>query len=253
MTLKRWQALGLCCVLLVSACTPPPTVPPPTATATLAPTYTATATVPPATSTPEPTATTPPSQPDGIHIFPGPLHYEGDVLSFQWATGAPLNEFGPLPGQLKVDGGSPQTVDVETSLNPFNNTAQLVVLNFFDTAGQAGTHTVQLAAPGWNAVTFTVEVLPASERPAQEAQAEWQTRLTDCCEIHYVSGSAAARDIEKIAAEVEASVKQVEEVFGEPLENKPFRLTFLDNIWGNSGYADETGIVIDYVDRDYND
>lgn len=238
----------LCLALVVAACTPPTTA---TATVTLAPTLTPTA--PPATATPEPTATLPPSPPEDVHIFPGPLHYEGDVLSFQWATGAPLNDFGPLPGQVKIDGGPPQKVEVQTSLNPFNSTAQLVVLNFFDTAGQAGTHTVQVAAPGWNAVTFTVEVLPASQRPAQEAEATWQTRVTECCEIHYVSGSAAARDIEKIAAEVEASVQHVEQVFGEPLENKPFTLTFLDNVWGNSGYADEGGIVIDYVDRDYND
>lgn len=255
MPLKRWQALSLCCVLIISACAPAPTTPPPTltatATATLAPTETPTA-VPP-TPTPELTATTLPSQPEGIHLFPGPLHYEGDVLSFQWATGAPLQEFGPLPGQVKIDGDAPQAVEVQTSLVPFNSTAQLVVLNFFDTAGQAGTHTVQVAAPGWSTVTFTVEVLPASERPAQEVNAQWLTRQTACCEIHYVSGTAAARDIELIAAEVEASVNQVEQVFGEPLENKPFVLTFLDNVWGNSGYADGTGIVIDYVDRDYND
>lgn len=255
MPLKCWQALGLCCVLIVSACAPIPTTPPPTLTATATATFalTKTPTTPPITSTAEPTATPPPSQPEGIHIFPGPLHYEGDVLSFQWATGAPLNDFGPLTGQVKIDGGPPQKVEVQTSLNPFNSTAQLVVLNFFDTAGQAGAHMVQMAAPGWSTVTFTVEVLPASERPAQEVDAHWLTRKTDCCEIHYVSDTAAARDIEKIAAEVEASVQQVEQVFGEPLENKPFTLTFLDNVWGNSGYADEGGIVIDYVDRDYND
>jgi hypothetical protein len=97
--------------------------------------------------------------------------------------------------------------------------------------------------------TFHVEVLPADQRPANEAVATWETATTDCCIIYYISGTAAGRDIENIKARSQAAVDAAETELGTEIEEL-FPIVLLDNIWGNGAFA-AGEIVLSYVDRSY--
>ena len=253
----------LACGSLITPLTPTPTLspgslfqlvtptPPPTATATVAPPPLPTP-LPTATPLPTPTPETPWLQGE-VRAYPGPLHYEGDILSLE----VPIHNIDDLPNGrtplVAIDDGEP----FEAVAFPVYSPLRVSVLAFpdvWDTTGQQGLHKLTLFIPltdegeSEELITY-IEVLPADQRPLQEQEARWEQRALPCCDLYYLSGTAAGRDIGQIAGVVAENVAAVN---AHPGLRNPQRIPIMliDTIWGNGAYAGDA-LVISYVDRPY--
>lgn len=265
------RALLLILVLLVAACRrePEPTPAPPVALATdttapsAAPTTTLTATpLPTATYTPTalPTATataTPTPEPTSvypvlslepidspIHAYPGPAHYEGDLLNIEIVLG----EFaGVTEGavSLQIDGGEPYTVT-----GNWNGSHLIVPV---DTTGLTGTHTLSIEAEEEGVQVdeeLQIELLPAAGRAAQEEEATWNTREVDCCMLHYLTHTAAGRDIDQIASTVQEAAADLE-AFANFEITRTIDIYLIDRLWFNGAFGGNGELVASYTDRSY--
>jgi hypothetical protein len=188
-----------------------------------------------------------------IFIYPGPKQYAGDVLTME----IPLigfRDFTPHRARITIDGGETISVDRELGFNGAYYSFCLVLPEFWDTTGQEGLHTIRVQTPLNNSqldFTFEVEIFPADRRPTGEVNLSWLTATLDCCSIHYLSGTAADRDIVQIKNDIKRNMEEVEAVFKIKFEPQAFTFYFVDNVWGNGGYAFDKGIVINYLDRYY--
>lgn len=184
-----------------------------------------------------------------LWAFPGPNHYDGDVLTFE----VPIGGFGTYSleaATLAVDG---ELLDVDPSLSGDPLLGDyLVFADAFDTADKVGGHWVEITATLDPLVeiniTQRIVVAPAAGRPAQEIGSSWTVTTTDCCNVTYQENTAAARDIDQVMAIIDESASQVEEHFGLGLSRVDFVL--IDTLWGNGGYAGSE-VVVSYLDRDY--
>lgn len=237
----------------VTAAVAPPPSPLPSATHAPLPTLIPSQTPIPRTPLPTPTGGYP-WQPLDLRIFPGPLHYEGDVLTIEVAVA----ELDALPEDaqpiLYVDGREIQASAQRVYHPLLNDFFQFSAA--WDSTGQVGLHEITVEVPAdepgrLTTVSRVIEILPASERPLQERGAQWEQLTTSCCRFYYLSGTAAARDIHQIAAQAEESIAGVEAAFPGS-DVRPFPIVLIDNMWGNGAYATSSEIVISYVDRAYN-
>lgn len=263
MTTARFLARILLLTLLLSGCqtyaeigSPTPaleqataTPPPVTSTAVRSPT-------PKPTETPQPTAT--PAAPYAagiINLYPGPEHYAGDVLTAEITVHNLVQGLRKLDATVTIDDGRPITVDARVAVNLIHGASEIILPDFWDTRGQEGRHILRVQArlPRGAAVDISVpvEIRPAGERPAAERTARWVVRETECCRLYSISGTAAERDIDRLARFVEQSVTEVASAFDLPRGQFELTFFFIDGVWGNGGYASDEGIVIYYVDRDY--
>lgn len=205
------------------------------------------------TDTPPPTGTPETAWlPGEVRVYPGPEHYEGDLLSFEIVV-ENVNELGPMDGaSLTVDGEAVDFDGANVAYSPLRQ--HVVVFRWaWDTTGQEGRHEIHVSVPTQAGIpqeeTFFVEVLPADLRPVAEDTADWLLVDTECCQIEYISGTAADRDIETIRDRADAAVEHVEEAFETDITDV-FPIILLDNIWGNGAFASDY-IVLSYVDRAY--
>lgn len=187
-----------------------------------------------------------------IRVFPGPLHYTGDILTVEVAVG----NLGKLPDSgvvLQVD-GAPSEVKPFPYYSPLRDDV-LVFRWAWDTTGKSGLHELKVIIPGQQGaepavLVSHVNLLPSTDRPAQEQGARWAVRNTACCQIAYVTGTAAARDIASIDDRANQAAQVVERRTGFPISGRPIPLVMIDNVWGNGAYA-SNNVVISYVDRAY--
>jgi hypothetical protein len=218
---------------------------------------------PPATQTPTlsiPTATQTP-----LHLVEagnnfklrwhpdGPL-YVGDQLSLEVIP--PPQEAAALRGKtLQVQA---TTLDGLKTLGtaPFSSFGlgerlQATLWWFWDTHGlEAGTYDLTLSIePGGETWQTQVTLLPAADLPSAEADAQWLTAESQCCELHYISGTDAARDIEKLKVMADQQADDVSQKFGVKLDEK-IPVVFIPRVLGHSGFTAEE-IAVSYLDRNY--
>ncbi len=184
-----------------------------------------------------------------LWAFPGPDHYEGDVLTFQ----VPIGGFGDYSiGEIaiSVDG---VRLDVEATLRGDPLLGDVLVFpNAFSTDNEVGGHWVevtgQLVPEREIDITQRIVVRPAAGRPRQEVETRWAVERALCCNVTYLVGSAAERDLDEVVELIDESARQAEEHFGLELPRVDFVL--IDRLWGNGGYAGDE-VVVSYLDRDY--
>jgi hypothetical protein len=208
------------------------------------------------TPVPLPTATPDrPWLPGDVRVFPGPLHYEGDVLTFEVV----VHNLDDLENDEEITIALDDQQIPDT--RPFRTFSQLredvlVFSQVWDTTGQVGMHKVTVRLPESSSsvtpeISVFVEILDASEQPAQERQAVWTSLQLDCCVVHYMTGTAAARDIDTLADLIETNVAEVRSTLNVfPMRGR-LPIVLIDNLWGNGAYS-ENAIVISYIDRAYN-
>ena len=68
--------------------------------------------------------------------------------------------------------------------------------------------------------------------------------------LHYVSETAAARDIEFIAEHFQQAADDFATITGENIDSK-LDVYIIDRIWGNGGFGGNGELVISYTDRYY--
>lgn len=254
-SLSRLRIAVVFVTLVAAACTTPAVDSPPVASPEPAPAPSATSGESIPQPTPVPVTTTRPPQRSlplpqlDIWAFPGPRHYEGDVLSFVVPLGG-FNDHSIVSAGLTIDG---QTVAVEAQLSGDPLLGDMLVFaDVYATTGKLGGHTVEVVAeiePGGELrVAQWLTVDPMDERPSQESGGQWRVEPTECCNLRYQENTAASRDLIQLVEIVDAAAKRVEDHFGRKLPAVEFVL--IDRVWGNGGYAGDE-VVVSYLDRDF--
>lgn len=118
------------------------------------------------------------------------------------------------------------------------------------TALQPGAHTLDFsvvpAGPKWSQ---TVTLLPSADLPPPGASAHWETVTTACCEISYISGTDAERDITALEQMADAQAEDVGEKLHATLTEK-IPVVLMSRVLGHSGFTSDA-IYVSYLDRNY--
>jgi hypothetical protein len=95
-----------------------------------------------------------------------------------------------------------------------------------------------------------VELYPRDELPEAWADTEWLERESVCCTFHYLSGTAAERDIEHLTAVADEATAFVGTQLTEPTDEVRLDVYLIDRLLGHGGFAGE-GLILSYLDRFY--
>ena len=266
---RRWLSI---LIILLAACglrpgqgaTPRPTVAPASPSAVIAPTTAprqppAATQAPAASSTPLPAATNSPYTltASDVHFEPDPQLYAGDVASIVVRGPGASSVWQGAHAKIFVNGlQAPPRSQVDFGPYGIGNQWQATFTWAWDTTGLLGPQTVYVEvdpppSKGMQPVSQTlavpVNILPASARPAPEAGAQWASAESDCCIFHYLTHTAAARDIDLIRSTADAALAHDAAVLGVQRKDK-ITFTLLSRLLGNGGFtANEVSIT--YIDR----
>ena len=178
-----------------------------------------------------------------VRAYPGPEHYAGDVLTFEIQTDGSFDE--NLTVSITLDNMP------ATNVSAKSNFINLLLPLALDTTNLTGQHTVKFrTADGHLNETYSFEVLPADQRPSNEENAAWMVNETDCCKLHYITETAAARDMDFIAEHFQQAAEDFTTITGANIDPK-LDIYILDRIWGNGGFGGTGELVISYTDRYY--
>jgi len=181
-----------------------------------------------------------------VHAFPGPEHYAGDVLTFEIQSSGNFNNDETLTVSMALDDRTPTTIPA--TFMPYG---QVLIPMAFDTTNLTGRHTLTFTtADGKLNETYSFEVLSADQRPANETRATWMTKETDCCVFHYLSETAAARDIDFISEHFQQGANEFEEIMQAEIQSK-MDVYLIDRILRNGGFGGGGKLMISYTDRYY--
>ncbi len=231
---------------------PSATVAPPTLTATLSP-----------TESPIPTPTVEVGfhlRPSDVTFHPDPQLYSGDIVSLEiGAQNAAPDWKDATIRVFAVTRASPPIATGQFGSFGIGERAQATFRWAWDTTNLEGPQTLvitvdpkgaasetQPLAP-FDVLTLTVNLLPASQRPLPEPLAHWAEAESVCCVFHYLTGTAAARDIGLIGSEADHAFAHVEQVLGVKQDEK-VGFTMLSRLLGHGGFASDE-ISLTYIDR----
>ena len=192
-----------------------------------------------------------PAQPAGglrVIAHPdGPL-YVGDQVSFEVL--APSAPGGPA-GSLRISFQGQQLG--ETGFAPFGmgGRNQATFWWVWDTRD---------LKPGPYILTFTrlsdnfswnetFHLRPEDQVPPPQPGAHWASSTTTCCIIHYITGTAAARDIVVLGREADQESASVAKQIGITLD-KPIDVTLMSRVVGQGGFT-AGGVYLSYLDDNY--
>jgi len=179
-----------------------------------------------------------------IHAFPGPEHYAGDLLTFEITNDGSFGD-GTIDLLMSLDNQEPTNVFATSSWTG------LLLPDAVDTTNLSGHHTLQFkTADGNFNETYSFDVLPASQRPANETHASWLVKETDCCIFHSISETAATRDIDFISEHFQKGAEEFSTITGSKINTK-LNIYLIDRLWGNGGFGGGGELLICYTDRYY--
>lgn len=202
-------------------------------------------------ATAQPTLPPAPGGPYPTRLHPDGELYAGDKVSIEIIAPEEVNAEG-LRAEVRLETpGGEQTDTSKFEGFGIAGRSQATLYWVWDTTGlQAGdypiTYTIQPRGPSWSE---TVTLLPASDIPPPEPEAHWAEATSECCTLHYITGTAAQRDIDRL---LELSDTLVEKVSGELKADYKDRvsITLLPRVLGHGGFTAQD-ISISYLDRNY--
>jgi len=118
----------------------------------------------------------------------------------------------------------------------------------------------QASPPGDYTLSFTVQpqeytwsetvtLLPASQMPLWQRDAAWAVLETTCCTIHYITGTAAERDLEALAMMIDQEAEHAAAQMNTDFSQK-VTLTILPRLLGHGGFTNNE-VSVSYLDRNY--
>jgi hypothetical protein len=132
----------------------------------------------------------------------------------------------------------------------------------WDTTGLMGSQTVTVVLdpadkiqigdedPTNNRVSQTIELLPRSAMPDAWASAQWEQQTSVCCTFHYVTGTAAERDITTLMETADQAVAYAAGRLGVGMQDEILDVYLIDRVLGHGGFASDV-IILSYLDRFY--
>jgi hypothetical protein len=195
-----------------------------------------------------------------VILHPVPVIYAGDSVTFQLLPHVPESiNTGDVTAAIFVDGV--QVAGGPLDRRNWNGQAEGVYEWAWDTTGLEGEYLIEVVLDPTDAIQAGDEdianntvAIPATVaiptgQAARDVAATWETTEINCCVIHVVSDTAAARDIPTLAPLLETAVQQA----ANRLSVQPSRklhVYFIDRVVGQGGFAG-TDVVVSYVDRRY--
>lgn len=198
--------------------------------------------------------------PDAVQVLPQPPA-AGDVLSLKVTArnGSTRPVFNVQARVfLRRNGQDTRLADVNLGTVGARGAASGTAEWAWDTQGLSGPQTLivqidpddRIQVGDENAANNVAQVTIAlAPRPADEQGAQWQSVETRCCTLHYLSGTAVARDIDALRAEADAAADDVAQRLGVPLARR-LDIYLVPRTIGHGGYA-AGYLVISVHDRHY--
>jgi hypothetical protein len=199
-----------------------------------------------------------------VTLYPGPQLYSGDRVTFDITPGN-LNGLDVSDLEVRIyrqTGGQAEVLAGGTVGRPaFDQVPRARLTWVWDTTGLDGEQALLVwvdpddevragdESQDNNVAALTVALQPATERPAMEAAAAWTTTASDCCVFHYMTGTAAERDLEMIVAAYEDAIDDVASVL-HVVAPHPFQVYLVSRVIGQGGYARDW-LALSYLDRNY--
>lgn len=257
--MRRWlwiELLGiLCCsCTALSPLTPvsvPPTAESVPATRLSSPT--------PSPQTPTPTSTPLPGpglEPAAVRFFPQPLT-AGDTASIDVLARLPDDIPGPFTLTVTLPNATPLTTTVAPQ--GLDGVPRARFYWEWATAGLTGTQwlTFTLIVPpevsdpdlADNSLGLAVMLHPPETLLPPEPLTRWAVTETTGIHLHYLTHTAAERDLPQLIAEAQAAYRAIAAQLGE--STQPTHVYLLDRVIGQGGYASEDWIAVTYTDRNY--
>ncbi len=113
-----------------------------------------------------------------------------------------------------------------------------------------GTYTLTFTSlPDETTWSETVFLLPADQVPPPAPQAHWVETTTVCCNIYYISGTDAARDINSLGQVADEQSAEVAGQMHTALKGK-ITLIFMPRVLGNGGFT-AGEVYVSYLDNNY--
>jgi hypothetical protein len=103
--------------------------------------------------------------------------------------------------------------------------------------------------PGGESWVETVQLSHSVGVPNPEPQARWKTILNDCCRVHLITGTDAARDLPKLLDILDQQAESASQLMGVDFDQR-IPITFLPRVLGHGGFA-SSEIYISYLDKNY--
>ncbi|MFN2110972.1 MAG: hypothetical protein ACK2UI_15060, partial [Anaerolineae bacterium] len=239
----------------------PSVTPSPEPSPTLTPVPTLTP-LPTPTFTPSPVPTSasigPGLELDNVRFFPWPL-YPGDWVSVSVNPRLPADVTGPLTLTWTLDSS-----DVLTAPVGFEGLDARLQARFYwawrvpeTTSTIPLTFTLLLPPDAFdpdladNTLVVPVSPLPVEAFHAPEPEARWVSTELPGVRLHYLTRTAAERDLDAIADVVAAAYEDVGARFGFSAAGDLLDIYLLDRVIGQGGYASWDWAAISYTDRQY--
>jgi hypothetical protein len=177
--------------------------------------------------------------------------YVGDLVSFEVLTPPDMDTSGQSLHVRVNSPGNPSLGEAEFGTFGIGGRPQATLQWAWDTGDlDPGEYTLTFDmlpdGPSW---TQTVHIQPADAIPTSILFAEWESVSTSCCTIHYVSDTAADRDLDLLVAEIEGQAQVSSQRMGSQFPGK-LSVVLLPRVLGHGGFA-SSDISISYLDRNY--
>ncbi len=192
-----------------------------------------------------------------VRFEPDPQLYSGDVASIIAIGRGGAAEWQGARAKVFINSlSAPPLAQADFAPYGLGNQWQATFTWAWDTRGQVGPQVVYVEVDppvqkGLPVLTQTVAVpvtiWPASSRPAPEAETHWAIAESVCCTFHYLTNTAAARDIDLIRVTADTALAHDEAVLGVKQQGK-ITFTLLSRLLGNGGFT-ASEVSITYVDR----
>ena len=185
-----------------------------------------------------------PARPQVITHPDGPL-YVGDQVSFEVL--APAGEKDPS-GSVSVIFNGRSLGNSDFASFGIGNRFQATLWLVWDTKGlKPGNYKLTFTRfPANTTWTRTFSLLPENQVPPPEPQAHWASVTTTCCNIYYITGTAAERDISGLSREADLQSADVSKQLGFKLD-KRMNLILMSRVVGQGGFT-RGDIYISYLD-----
>jgi hypothetical protein len=154
--------------------------------------------------------------------------------------------------QVEVDDGTESApVSAYFSEYGISERFQAMLMWFWDTSelneGQFTLHfTIHPDGPTWSQ---QVTLYQKEESPLIPSDSTWKTAILDCCQVHYITGTAVERDLVFLLNMVEQQATLASQRMQVEWDSKA-EIYIIPRIWGHGGFASYE-IIVSYLDRNY--
>ncbi len=177
----------------------------------------------------------------------GPL-YVGDQVSFEVLAPAAT---GGNAGSVEVTFDGRELGSADLAPYGIGGRSQATLWWVWDTRDlQPGPYTLTFTRlPDNIPWTETFTLHPADQVPPPEPDAHWTSTTTDCCNLYYITGTAAERDIAALSLEADEQSAAVSAQMGSSLGER-IDIIFMSRVVGHGGFT-WGGIYASYLDDNY--